>query len=46
MMYASYEEVYAVLEKMRPKLEANIENKGFIVLNWVDGGWIRSDPGT
>jgi TRAP-type C4-dicarboxylate transport system substrate-binding protein len=26
---------------MRPKLEANIENKGFIVLNWVDGGWIH-----
>ena len=41
MMYASYEEVYAVLEKMRPKLEASIENKGFIVLNWVDGGWVH-----
>ena len=41
MMYASYDEVYGVLEKMRPKLEANIENKGFIVLNWVDGGWIH-----
>jgi TRAP-type C4-dicarboxylate transport system substrate-binding protein len=41
MMYASYDEVYAVLEKMRPKLETNIENKGFVVLNWVDGGWVR-----
>ena len=41
MMYASYEEVYGVLEKMRPKLESNIENNGFIVLNWVDGGWIH-----
>ena len=41
MMYASYDEVYGVLEKMRPKLEASIENKGFIVLNWVDGGWVR-----
>ena len=41
MMYASYDEVYGVLEKMRPKLEASIENKGFIVLNWVDGGWIH-----
>jgi TRAP-type transport system periplasmic protein len=41
MMYASYDEVYSVLEKMRPKLEASIENKGFIVLNWVDGGWIH-----
>jgi TRAP-type transport system periplasmic protein len=41
MMYASYDEVYGVLEKMRSKLEANIESKGFIVLNWVDGGWIH-----
>jgi TRAP-type C4-dicarboxylate transport system substrate-binding protein len=41
MMYASYDEVYGILEKMRPKLEASIENKGFIVLNWVDGGWIH-----
>ena len=41
MMYASYDEVYGVLEKMRPKLETSIENKGFIVLNWVDGGWIH-----
>jgi TRAP-type C4-dicarboxylate transport system substrate-binding protein len=41
MMYASYDEVYGVLESMRPKLEASIENKGFIVLNWVDGGWIH-----
>ena len=41
MMYASYDEVYGVLEKMRSKLEVSIENKGFIVLNWVDGGWVR-----
>jgi TRAP-type C4-dicarboxylate transport system substrate-binding protein len=41
MMYASYDEVYGVLEKMRPNLEAGIENKGFIVLNWLDGGWIH-----
>jgi TRAP-type C4-dicarboxylate transport system substrate-binding protein len=40
MMYASYEEVYWVLEKMRPKLEANFEKKGFVALNWVDAGWI------
>lgn len=39
MAFADYEEVYAVLEKMRPKLEANFEAKGFIVLNWADGGW-------
>lgn len=41
MMYASYDEVYAVLEKMRPRLEASMETKGFVVLNWADGGWVH-----
>jgi len=41
MMYGSYEEVYAVFEKMRPTLEANIAKQGFVVLNWSDGGWIH-----
>ena len=41
MMYASYEEVYYVLEKMKPGLEARLETKGFVVLNWADGGWVR-----
>lgn len=41
MMYASYDEVYAVLEKMRPRLEATLEQKGFVVLNWADGGWVH-----
>ena len=39
MAFADYDEVYAVLEKMRPKLEASFEAKGFVVLNWADGGW-------
>jgi len=41
MMYGSYEEVYAVFEKMRPTLEANIAKQGFVVLNWADGGWVH-----
>jgi TRAP-type C4-dicarboxylate transport system substrate-binding protein len=41
LMYSSYEEVYAVLEQMRPRLEANLEAKGFVVLNWADGGWVH-----
>jgi len=41
LMYDSYEEVYYVLEKMRPRLEASLEAKGFVVLNWADGGWVR-----
>jgi TRAP-type C4-dicarboxylate transport system substrate-binding protein len=39
MMYASYDENDAVLEKMRAGLEAKLEAKGFVMLNWVDGGW-------
>jgi len=41
MMYRSYDEVYYVLARMRPRLEAGLEAKGFVVLNWVDGGWVR-----
>jgi TRAP-type C4-dicarboxylate transport system substrate-binding protein len=26
---------------MRPKLEADMEAKGFVVLNWADGGWVH-----
>jgi TRAP-type C4-dicarboxylate transport system substrate-binding protein len=41
LMYDSYDEVYWVHEKMRPKLEANLDAKGFVVLNWADGGWVH-----
>jgi TRAP-type C4-dicarboxylate transport system substrate-binding protein len=41
LMYSSYEEVYFVLEKMKPRLEASLAEKGFVVLNWADGGWVH-----
>jgi TRAP-type C4-dicarboxylate transport system substrate-binding protein len=41
LMFDSYEEVYWVHEKMRAKLEASLEQKGFVVLNWADAGWVR-----
>jgi TRAP-type C4-dicarboxylate transport system substrate-binding protein len=41
MAFRDYDEVYAVLEKMRPRLEGSLESKGFIVLNWADGGWAQ-----
>jgi TRAP-type C4-dicarboxylate transport system substrate-binding protein len=41
MAYDSYEEVYAVLDQMRPSLEAAMEAKGFVVLNWADVGWVH-----
>jgi TRAP-type transport system periplasmic protein len=39
MMYSSYEEVDYVLDKMRATLEARLEARGFVALNWIDGGW-------
>jgi TRAP-type transport system periplasmic protein len=39
LMFASYEEVDYALGKMRPSLEARMEAKGFVVLDWLDGGW-------
>lgn len=41
MAYASYEEFDATLEKMTPLLEKAYADKGFIILNWADAGWIH-----
>lgn len=41
MLYSSYEEVDHVLSVYGPKLEASLEAKGFVVLNWADAGWVR-----
>lgn len=41
LMFDSYEEVYGVLESMRPGLEASFRAKGFVVLAWTDGGWVH-----
>jgi TRAP-type C4-dicarboxylate transport system substrate-binding protein len=41
LMYASYDEVYWVHDKMRADLEAGLADKGFVVLNWADGGWVH-----
>jgi TRAP-type C4-dicarboxylate transport system substrate-binding protein len=41
MMYDSYEELYYVLDKLRPRLESSLDAKGFVVLNWADGGWVH-----
>lgn len=41
MMYESYDELDAVLGKMSPALEALFAQKGFVVLNWSDAGWLH-----
>src|SRR5262245_33491645 len=39
MLYADYDEVDWVAERMAPTLEALFAEKGFVVLAWFDGGW-------
>lgn len=40
MMFRSYEELDYVRERLRPTLEKRLLEKGFVVLNWGDGGWV------
>lgn len=41
MMYASDEEFEYVRERIAPVLERRLEEKGFLVLNWGDAGWVH-----
>jgi len=41
MMYASDEEFDYVRDKYAPVLEKHLEEKGFVVLNWGDAGWVH-----
>ena len=41
MLFRNLEEFEYVNEKLRPMLEKRLADKGFIVLFWVDAGWVR-----
>lgn len=41
MMYASDEEFDYVRERISPVLEKKLEEKGMVVLNWGDAGWVH-----
>lgn len=41
LMFQSWEEYDYVLEKLSPKLEKRMLDKGFVVLFWGDAGWVR-----
>ncbi|MBI5576847.1 MAG: TRAP transporter substrate-binding protein DctP [Deltaproteobacteria bacterium] len=41
MMYSSDEEFDYVRDRMAPILERKLEEKGMIVLNWGDAGWVH-----
>lgn len=41
MEFRSFEEVEFVTKRLRPMLDERLAKKGFVVLFWTDGGWIR-----
>jgi len=41
LLFDSYEELDFVRDKLAPLLEKRIEERGFIVVNWGDAGWIH-----
>ena len=41
MLFRNFEELEYVNEKLRPSLERRLAEKGFVVLFWVDAGWVR-----
>jgi TRAP-type C4-dicarboxylate transport system substrate-binding protein len=41
MGYRTLAEFDYVVERMRPKLEQRLADKGFVTLFWTDSGWIR-----
>jgi len=40
MMFRSYEELDHVRDRLMPAIEKRFEEKGFVVLNWGDAGWV------
>lgn len=41
MFFESYEELYHVLETLRPEFEKRLEAKGYVLLHWANGGWVH-----
>lgn len=41
LLYRSFEELEYVMGKMTPVLEERILDQGFVVLTWIDSGWVR-----
>ncbi len=41
MFFASYDELRAVLETLKPELAKRLEAKGFVLLDWTEAGWVN-----
>ncbi|MBN1571157.1 MAG: TRAP transporter substrate-binding protein DctP [Acidobacteria bacterium] len=42
MMLRSYEELDYVRDRIAPRLEQKLEEKGFKILHWADAGWVHT----
>ncbi len=41
MLISSYEELDYIRDRLEPRLEARLEEKNLVVLNWSDVGWVH-----
>ncbi len=41
MFFESYDELFHILDKARPALEKRLDDKGYVLLNWGQGGWVH-----
>ena len=41
LLFESYDELDYVRDRISPRLAQSLDERGFVVLNWGDGGWVR-----
>ncbi len=41
LLYRDFEELEYAMDKLTPVLEKRILDQGFVVLTWIDSGWVR-----
>ncbi len=41
MFLESYDELFHILDELRPTLEKRLEEKGYVLLHWMHAGWIH-----
>ena len=41
LLFESYDELDYVRDRISPRLAQSLGERGFVVLNWGDGGWVR-----
>jgi TRAP-type C4-dicarboxylate transport system substrate-binding protein len=41
MLYRSLDEVDYIAARLRPRIDKRLRDKGFVVLCWLDAGWVR-----